>query len=743
MGKRQGAQAVWHPVISKTPQLQAANEAAAKGLKAHKAGNLAQAEQHYLTAIRLNPSAAALHHVLGLCLEETGCYPEALTTLERAAQLDPRAADIQAHFGVALARAGRREEAVAAFRRALAREPHHVAATIGLLAADTEADAVSLLRRCLAKDPRNLEALFQLGMALVDAGDADAATTLLADAMRRGVFTARDLCAKGLAVYEAGADAAALVMISAAATAAPTDATLQANLGFMFCQLKLPEQGMAALQRTIALDPKHTSAYINLGNMYALARQPGAAIQQFQRAKDIEPDNVQANFYLCEERRNICDWRDLEASETALTILLEHSGARMAPFMRLATHVPPTEHLRAARVWTRGLRIESRDILPPAPPAVPGRRIRIGYLSSDLFTHATAFLAVELFERHDRSRFETFAYSFSIEDGSPMRTRLKGAFEHFVEVGQLTNLEAAQRIRADSIDILVDLKGYTRGCRTEILALRPAPVQVNYLGYPGTMGAPFIDYIIGDKVVTPLDAQPLYDERIVQLPGSYQPNDRQRVIAPETPSRAECELPDGAFVFCCFNNTYKITPALFEIWMRLLDAVPDSVLWLFEANEIARDNLQYEAGGHGIDPARIIFAPKMDLAAHLARHRHADLFLDTQPYNAHTTASDALWAGVPIVTCPGESFAGRVAASLLHAVGLPELVTDTLADYEALALALAQDPARLAAVKAKLAAARDTAPLFDAAAYAAGIEAAYQRMHDLRCAGQAPEPITI
>jgi len=524
---------------------------------------------------------------------------------------------------------------------------------------------------------------------------------------------------------------------------APERAAFQSNRGFLLFEMRRLKEAVEAFQQALVADPNHAEAYVNLGSICAEGRRVPEAIQNYRRALALDPDNIVARYGLAIQRRHACDWQNLEAEEGELTQLLERTGARLGPFMRLAAPVSPREHLRAARVWAQGVRVSPADALPPAPPAGPGEKIRIGYLSSDFYHHATAFLAAEIFERHDRARFEISAYSFGPDDGSAMRQRLLGAFDHFVEIGHLDAAQAARRIRADGIDILVDLKGYTHGSRPEIAALRPAPVQVNYLGYPGSMGAPFIDYIIGDRVVTPFDAHALYDERIVQLPGSYQPNDGQRALAQTVPSRADCGLPERGFVFCCFNNAYKITPDIFALWMRLLEAVPDSVLWLFEANATARDNLYYQAGAHGIDPFRIVFAPRAPLPEHLARHVHADLVVDTLPYNAHTTASDALWAGVPLVTCAGDSFASRVAASLLTAAGLPDLVTTSLGDYEALALALARDPARLAALRARLTAEKTSCALFDAARYVRGLEDAYQRMHARRISGAPPEAFTV
>jgi protein O-GlcNAc transferase len=349
----------------------------------------------------------------------------------------------------------------------------------------------------------------------------------------------------------------------------------------------------------------------------------------------------------------------------------------------------------------------------------------------------------ELFERHDKSKFEIIAYSHAPDDRSELSRRLRYAFDGFIDIRAMTDAEASSRIKADKIDILVDLKGYTKGARTGITARRPAPIQVSFVGFPGTMGADFIDYIIADPIVLPFDQQPNYSERIVHLPHSYQPNDTKRLIANITPTRAECGLPESGFVFCSFNNSYKITPAFFDIWMRLLNAVPGAVLWLLDANGLVKDNLRREAAARGVDPGRLHFAPRIPSPEHLAHHRLADLFLDTLPYNAHTTASDALWAGLPVLTCAGETFAGRVAASLLHAAGLPELVTDTLAGYEAMGLRLAREPELLQSLRHRLLGNRHSAPVFDIARYTLAYEAALTHMWDTFMRGHDPQGFAI
>jgi len=330
-----------------------------------------------------------------------------------------------------------------------------------------------------------------------------------------------------------------------------------------------------------------------------------------------------------------------------------------------------------------------------------------------------------LFEQHDRTRFEWHAYSLPPTTTDPVRSRISAAFDHFHDVSGWSDLKIAQHIRDAEIDIAVDLNGFTTHCHPEIFARRCAPIQINYLGFPATMGSGFTDYILGDATVTPVGLEAAYSEKIIRLPFSYQVNDSKRPIAPETPTRAEAGLPETGFVFCCFNASYKFEPSIFDIWMRLLKQVPGSVLWLYKPKEAVEGNLLAEAARRGISADRLVFASPLPLDKHLARQRLADLFLDTLPYNAHTTASDALWAGLPLLTCMGETFASRVAASILRAAGLPELVTETLEDYEAQALRLARDPLALGELRKKTEMQRDICPLFDTAQSARHLEQAY------------------
>ncbi len=515
------------------------------------------------------------------------------------------------------------------------------------------------------------------------------------------------------------------------------------SLSLTLRQMGQAEASLAASRLAIKIEPTEPSFHCNLATtLYALNDQDAAAAA-FRQALQLAPRYLEALVMLTTIQRDICDWNDLDEAHRKVVESTYRIGKRVSPFSILATTSSAEEHLACARTWARHIAVPAADVHVHAAPVSRGGPLRVGYLSADFHNHATALLMAELIERHDRARFTVVGLSLSQDDGSAIRQRLIEGFDAFVDLRGLSHRDAAARINAERIDILIDLKGYTRGAQPEILAYRPAPIQVNYLGYPGSMGADFVDYIVADPFIIPTGAEPFYDEAVVRLPHCYQPNDTKRAVSTEPLTRAVLGLPETGFVFCCFNNTYKITPAVFAIWTRLLRATPNAVLWLFEANPLVAANLRLRLTTEGLDPARLIFAPKVDPDRHIARMRLADLFLDTLPINAHTTASEALWAGLPVLTCAGEAFAGRVAGSLLHAAGLPELVTDSLERYEQRALELARDTRQLAALRDRLHANRLTSPLFDIARYTRDFEAALERMAEIRTQGRRPEAISI
>jgi predicted O-linked N-acetylglucosamine transferase (SPINDLY family) len=444
--------------------------------------------------------------------------------------------------------------------------------------------------------------------------------------------------------------------------------------------------------------------------------------------------------------QSMCEWEAIDDWRLKMRgILGREEGRRVSPFLLLAmSGVGAEEHRHCSELWIRD-QVDAARLERPQLNFVFQRaekpKLRLGYLSADFHEHATAQLMVELFECHDRSRFELFAYSYGDDDGKGMRQRLQGSFDRFTDIRALSAIDAARAIYRDEVDILIDLKGYTQGSRTGILAFRPAPIQVNYLGYPGTLGGDVCDYIVTDGFVTPPASAPDYSEAFAYMPDSYQPHGRNGVIGAK-PSRAAAGLPQQGFVFCCFNQAYKITPEVFDVWCHLLLCVPDSILWLLKT-PLAEGNLRRHAFQRGITAARIVFAEDRSQIDHLGRLQLADLVLDTAPCNAHTTASDALWAGVPIVTCAGDTFPARVAGSILNAAGLQELVTRDLDEYFELALALASDPGKLAQLKQRLAANRSTTALFGIGAYTRNLETLFDRMWRKYRKGERPGAISV
>jgi predicted O-linked N-acetylglucosamine transferase (SPINDLY family) len=522
---------------------------------------------------------------------------------------------------------------------------------------------------------------------------------------------------------------------------APRNPNAHLNLGNALALLNRHEEALACYERVLALDPNSAEALNYEGNSLNALNRQSEAVKRFEKAVALDPGVTEALSSLVYTKQRRWDWSGLPEQRQ---FLLDRVRARQYvanPFALLGICDDPELHQIAARAYVR----ETLPGIPAVqpPPGTPREKLRLGYFSADFRNHAVMQLLVGVLECHDRDAFEIHAFSYGPEAEDAMRARIRATMDHFHEAARLPDSAITDMARRAGIDIAVDLNGFTQDARLGPFTRRLAPVQVSYLGYPGTVGADFLDYIIADATVLPLDQQRFYDEKIVHLPDSYQANDDRRVIAPEAPSRIEAGLPANGFVYCCFNNAYKITPEVFAIWMRILNAVPGSVLWLLANDAEAMDRLRPFAEAQGIDPARLVFGRSMPSAQHLARHRLADLFLDTLPYNAHTTASDALWAGLPVLTQIGQGFAGRVAASLLKAVGLPEMITRDAAAYEALAIALGRDPARAAALKAKLAAAIPTAPLFNTPRFTRHLEAAYRMMWQRHAAGLAPEGFAV
>lgn len=516
----------------------------------------------------------------------------------------------------------------------------------------------------------------------------------------------------------------------------PKSAEAWNNYGGVLQRQSRANDALAAYRRALQLRPDFAEAHYNLGNLLADSHYLDESIIHYRAALVAKPDYVEATQGWLRQAQNACAWNDLPAlSDTLRDRVRTRGDGRVFPFAFVGIDTTAQEQFACAKQWAETRYYPLAANTPPrAFTCKPKPRLRIGYLSSDFHNHATAYLLAELIELHDRSQFEVIAYSASPDDGKDMRQRLLKAFDKFVDIENMAYARSAQIIADDGIDILVDLKGYTRETRAAILAFRPAPVTVSYLGYPGTLGAPIADYVITDRHVSPPEFAEHFVEKLVYMPDCYQPNDRRRRIG-ATVTRQDVGLPETGVVFCCFNHTYKITPEVFDAWCTLLRDTPNSVLWLLQSNSVAKSNLATAASERGIDPNRLYFAPNLPLADHLARIRCADIFLDTYPVNAHTTASDALWAGIPVVTLSGETFISRVAGSLLSATGLPELITNTLDNYIQCARELARDPARIQAYKDRLVTQRASLALFDTERYTRALERRYQQIWTNTCAG--------
>jgi predicted O-linked N-acetylglucosamine transferase (SPINDLY family) len=648
----------------------------------------------------------------GKALDALGRYEDAVAKYRAALDAAPDSVDALKNCGMVLQKLNRSEEAIESLERGLAVEPNdaqlHCFHGIALGASNRAEEALAAFGKAIALKADYAEAHYNAGVALAG----------------------RNRHEEALATYDR-----ALVLIPAYAEALNNRGTVLENLD-------RHEEAIVSHRRALAVRPDHAGTLTNLANALGARKRYGEAIEVLERLRAVQPDHRYLVSQLARCELAVCNWGRTAELAPELDRLVLEGKSIIDPLTYVSYSDEPDKHLKCAVTLVH-------DRAPVGAPAIfsgpkyKHQKVRVAYLSGDFREHATAFLMAELFELHDRSRFEMVGISYSRDDGSSMRRRLVAAFDQFHDVRAKSDREAAELINKLEIDIAVDLKGYTGGARQAILAWRPAPIAASYLGYPGTTGADFVDYIIADRHVLPLDQQPFYTEKIVHLPDCYQPNDSKRKIADRTPTRLEASLPDEGFVLCCFNNNFKITKPVFETWCRILSAVPGSVLWLLRDNAGAESNLRRELEARGFDHRRMVFADRVRLDEHLARHRLADLFLDTLPYNAHTTASDALWAGLPVLTCTGRAFAGRVATSLLHAIGLPELVTSSLEEYEALAVKLARRPDLLRSIRARLERNRSGYPLFDTDRLRRHLESAYMRMWDLWQRGEPPASFSV
>ncbi|MCS3729697.1 tetratricopeptide repeat protein [Bradyrhizobium betae] len=706
-------------------------------------GRFAEAIERLTRLVAHHPRHFPAHFMLGSALAKTRQYEPALAAYERALRLRPELAEAHLDIGTIHFTNGRHGEALLSYDRARALRPDLAEASLGrchaLIQLGRREDALAAADEALRFRADLAEAWVARGNALLDLDRRDDAEAAYDRALAIGPEFAAGWSGKGNVLLRSGRQQDAETAFDRAIAADADFAEAWLGRGTLALSLGRHVDALAALDRATALNPSLAGAWLAKGQVAYLEKRYDEALAAWTRTLALNPDQPSVAAACLRVRMHLCDWSGFEAACTSLRTSVQ-SGKIISPFMFVAVPSTPAEQLRCARTW---IGHNFRNTAPAIRSSYGHGRIRLAYLSADFHQHATSQLMAGVFEHHDRARFEVTAISIGPNDGSDMRRRIEAAFDRFVDAKPRGDAEVAELARSLQIDILVDLKGFTQDARTAILAMRPAPIQVNYLGFPGTIGADFIDYVIADRHVIPEHDVSAYAEKVVWLPESYQANDRNRAVADVPAVRAAHGLADDAFVFCCFNDNYKITPDVFSSWMRILTAVDNGVLWLFEDNPGAADNLRREAAARGIAPQRLVFAGRLPTPEHLARHRCADLFLDTLPYGAHTTASDALWTCLPVLTCLGDTFAGRVGASLLHAIGLPELVTTTPAAYERLAIDLAHDAHRLATLRAKLALNRLRAPLYDTARYTRDLETAYAAMMERHLAGLPPDHIRV
>lgn len=598
-------------------------------------------------------------------------------------------------------------------------------------------EAEAAYDRAVALDPVDAEIHSNHGIALAAQGKHEAAVAAYARALAIRPDYAQAHYNLGNALKKQQALRPAVEAFRRAIALKPDYADAHNNLGLALQEQGHFEAALASYSEALALRPQSVEALNNVGNLLMVLKNFDGAIKTFGLALALDPGKVEALAQMLHAQTHVCDFSVFDTYRAVADEALK--PGLVAPFTMLVFEDDPARQLAYSRAW----QVPSEAAPLPARSKPEGERIRIGYFSADFHDHATLCLMAGLFREHDRARFEIVAYSYGPDRDDAARRDLVANVDRFVDVRALADAEVVALARGDRLDIAVDLKGYTQHSRSRLFAQRMAPIQVSYLGYPGSMGADFIDYIVADDVVLPAADRRFYTEKVITLPGSYQPNDDCRPIVDSGATRAELGLPERAFVFCCFNQNYKISPDEFDIWMRLLGKVDGSVLWLLRSNDWAAANLRREAETRGIDPDRLVLAPNLPHSEHLGRLKHADLFLDTFNVNAHTTASDALWAGLPVLTKAGRQFAARVCASLVHAVGLPELVTASAAEYEERALELARQPELLAALRERLAATRLNCPLFDTRGYTRHLEAAYEAVYRRYCEGLPPADISV
>jgi predicted O-linked N-acetylglucosamine transferase (SPINDLY family) len=718
----------------------------AMGVLAGQSKDLQQAIQYFERAIAIEPGHSAAHCNLGLALKQLRQPDAALRCFDRAIALDPTSAVAYYSRAETYKELGRTDEALASYDNALAINPGFVHASyrraVVLQQSARLEDAIAGYDEVIRNKPDHFDAhankafsLFSLGRHIEALASSDQAISLRPDQasahlLRANALRALDRREAAAAGYER------------ALSINPDDAVAHCDRGAILLLLRQMDEAFASFDRAISIKPDYAEAYFRRGYTHRMLNRFDCAADDYKVVATLAPDFELLAGARLEASLQVCDWREFDTLVRETAAGIEKDARVSHPFIFMALMDSPRLQHKAARIWANHT-CPADDSLGSIARRVRPPKLTIGYFSADLHEHPLGRLLTELIEIHDRSRFEVVAFSFGPKTHDESQQRLERAFDRFIDVRERSNLEIASLARGLNVDIAVDLGGHTFGNRAGIFALRAAPVQVNYLGYLGTTGASYMDYIVADRTAVTPASERHFSEKIIYLPDSHQVNDRKRRIADKVFSKEELGLPPTGFVFCCFNTSYKILPATFAGWMRILKAVPGSVLFLYAEHRGTEINLRLHAAEHGVDPQRLIFGERLPPPEYLARYRAADLFLDTLPYNAGVTASDALWAGLPVLTLTGEAFASRIAASLLAALGVSELITSTQQQYEQLAIDLASNPHRLAEIRAKIQDNRLTSSLFDTPRFARNLEAAYLAIHERYQTGLPPDHVRL
>lgn len=705
-----------------------------------------EATEYFERAIKNGDFFEVLHD-LGLAYFHLQKYAESIETFKKALALRPDSFEVLTNLGNALKAIEKNEEALAYQSKAIEVNPHRAEGWLnkGVILNELKRydEALAQYNQAILLKPDYLEAWSNKGNVLHTLKRFDEALIHHNQAIKLSNSDAETLFNKGFTLYELKRYEEALTHYNQAILLKPNYQEALSNKGLVLHTLKRFNEALTYYAQALKLKNSDAGTLYNNGLTLHELKRYEEALAYYELANQLNPDLDCILGTLVHERMIVGVWADIDSKISALANKLRTTKKATNPFNVLSVIDSPHLHLLAAKNW-----IEEEFPVNYALPDIPkyaNKKIRVAYFSADFREHPVSALTAELFELHNRDRFEIFAFSLhSVPADDHVRARLIKAFDHFIDVDDLSDLQITELARKHQIDIAVDLGGHTQGARPGIFAYRAAPIQVNYLGFPGTLGAEYMDYIIADQTIIPKDRQLYYSEKIAYLPDTYMVNDSKREPTKKPLTKSEFNLPETGFIFCCFNNSYKINPPTFQNWMRILEKVDGSVLWLSENNAAFQKNLRSEAEKRGICLDRLIFAKRVaDPSIHLARHMLADLFLDARPYNAHTTAVDALLAGLPVLTLIGESFASRVAASLLNAVGLPELITHTEEEYETLAIDLATNPEKVIALKQKLTQNHSKTALFDTKLFTRNIEHTYQIMYERHQAGLVPDHIDV